>query len=128
MDPERDLDRILATMDVVRRPGAFAYIAAVSGTPPPAGASAMIDEGATTAYVVDADSDLGAQAAFRGAWLTLTVHTALDAVGLTAVVATALAGHDIPANVIAGLYHDHVLVPEDRADDAMAVLRDLRRR
>ena len=53
------------------------------------------------------------------------MHTALDAVGLTAAVATALAEHGIPANVIAGFYHDHLLVPEDRADDAVAVLRGL---
>ena len=125
MSGERDLEVILREMDVVRRPGAFAYILAVSGTPPPAGTFAMIDEGETTAYVVDADSELGAQAPFRAAWLTLTVHTALDGVGLTALLATALAGAGIPANVLAGFYHDHLLVPEDRADDALAVLRTL---
>ena len=112
-------------MDVARRPGAFAYIRAASGTPAPPATFAMIDEGETTAYVVDADSSLGEQAPFRAAWLTLTVHSALEAVGLTAAVATALAGAGIPANVLAGFYHDHLLVPEDRADDAIAVLRSL---
>ena len=122
---ERDLAVLLRDMDVARRPGAFAYILAVSGTAAPPGTFAMIDEGGTTAYVVDADSPLGEQAPFRAAWLTLTVHSALEAVGLTAAVATALAGAGIPANVLAGYYHDHLLVPEDRADDAIAVLRSL---
>ena len=46
------------------------------------------------------------------------MHSALEAVGLTAAVATALAAAGIPANVLAGYSHDHLLVPEDRADDA----------
>jgi hypothetical protein len=126
MSGERDLDAILRALDVSRRPGAFAYILGISGGPPPPVAFAMVDEGATTAYVVDADSPLGEQAPFRAAWLTLTVHSALDGVGLTAAVSTALAAAGIPANMLAGFYHDHVLVPEDRADDAVVVLRSLR--
>jgi len=119
---ERDLDTILATMDVARRPGAFAYLQVVAGTTPPPGAAAMIDEGATTTYVVAADSPAAAGATFRAAWLTITVHTALDGVGLTAALATALAAVGIPANVLAGLTHDHLLVPEERAGAAVAAL------
>jgi uncharacterized protein len=122
---ERDLDAILRALDVERRPGAFAYVLGISGGPPAPGMFAMVDEGGTTAYVVDADSPLGEQAPFRAAWLTLTVHSALEAVGLTAAVATALAAAGIPANVLAGFYHDHILVPEERADEAIAVLRSL---
>jgi hypothetical protein len=57
--------------------------------------------------------------------LTLTVHSSLEAVGLTAAVATALAARGIAANVIAGACHDHLLVPAARADEALAVLRAL---
>ncbi len=59
-------------------------------------------------------------------WLTLTVESSLEAVGLTAAFAAALAERGIPANVLAGLRHDHVLVPVDRAEDAVAALRSLR--
>lgn len=128
MSGERDLDVILEELEVDRRPGAFAYILAITGGAPPPELFAMIDEGATTAYVVDADSPLGREASFRAAWLTLTVHSALEAVGLTAAVSTALAAADIPANMLAGFYHDHILVPEERADEAIAVVRSLRRR
>lgn len=125
MTGEPELAVLLQDLDVERRPGAFAYIVGISGTAPPPATYAMIDEGDTTAFVVDADSSLGSRAPFRAAWLTLTVHSALEAVGLTAAVAGALARARIPANVIAGFYHDHLLVPEERADDAIAVLRDL---
>ena len=59
--------------------------------------------------------------------ITLTVHSSLEAVGLTAAVAGALAAHGIAANVIAGARHDHVFVPTARADEALAVLRQLSR-
>ncbi|MEM6783218.1 MAG: ACT domain-containing protein [Bacteroidota bacterium] len=59
--------------------------------------------------------------------LTLTVHSSLDAVGLTAAVATRLAAHGIPANVVAGFYHDHLFVPHDRAEEALAALQALSR-
>ncbi|GLC24431.1 ACT domain-containing protein [Roseisolibacter agri] len=59
--------------------------------------------------------------------ITLTVHSSLEAVGLTAAVSGALAARGIAANVIAGARHDHVFVPEMRADEALAVLQALSR-
>jgi hypothetical protein len=57
--------------------------------------------------------------------ISLTVHSSLAAVGLTAAVATALAREGISANVVAGSYHDYLLVPWDRRDAAMAALAEL---
>lgn len=62
---------------------------------------------------------------FRCAWITLTVHSDLQAVGLTAAFARALGDAGISCNVVAGAYHDHIFVPEERALDAMAALRQL---
>ena len=59
--------------------------------------------------------------------ITLTVHSALDGVGLTAAVATALANAGIPCNMIAGYHHDHVFVPAAMAGPAMTVLHELQR-
>ncbi|MGZ8413315.1 MAG: ACT domain-containing protein [Gemmatirosa sp.] len=67
-----------------------------------------------------ADAGLADAPAFR--CITLTVHSSLEAVGLTAAVATALAARGIAANVIAAARHDHVFVPAARADEALAVL------
>ena len=58
--------------------------------------------------------------------ITLTVHSSLDAVGLTAAVSAALAAKDITANVVAGFYHDHIFVAADKADRALQLLSGLR--
>lgn len=57
--------------------------------------------------------------------ITLSVYSSLEAVGLTAVVASALAKEGISANMIAAYHHDHVLVPVDKADEAMHILTRL---
>jgi uncharacterized protein len=71
--------------------------------------------------------ELGLSYDFAAAWITLRVHSALDAVGLTAAVSRALAHAGLSCNVLAGLHHDHLLVPAGRADEALAVLRELSR-
>jgi len=63
------------------------------------------------------------EAVFR--CITLTVHSSLEAVGLTAAVAQRLAEHDISANVVAAFYHDHVFVPTNKAKQAIAALQAL---
>ena len=55
--------------------------------------------------------------------ITLTVHSSLEAVGLTAAVSRLLADHGIAANILAGYYHDHIFVPRDKADVALRLLQ-----
>lgn len=55
--------------------------------------------------------------------ITLGAHSSLHAVGLTAAVAGRLAALGVSANVVAGAHHDHLFVPTDRADEALAALR-----
>lgn len=57
--------------------------------------------------------------------ITLTVHSSLHAVGLTAAVAGRLTEDGISANVVAAYHHDHVFVPSERAVEAMTVLEAL---
>ena len=57
--------------------------------------------------------------------ITLEVHSSLEAVGLTAAVAGALAKEGISSNVIAAYYHDHIFVPKASADRALAILQAL---
>ncbi|HAV77745.1 MAG TPA: acetyltransferase [Anaerolineae bacterium] len=56
------------------------------------------------------------------AWITLTVHSSLEAVGLTASVSKALTESNISCNVVAAYFHDHIFVPIADANEAMNVL------
>lgn len=57
--------------------------------------------------------------------ITLEVHSALEAVGFIARIATELAKQGMGVNPVAGFYHDHLFVPQDRAEDAMAILAQI---
>lgn len=62
---------------------------------------------------------------FVMSWITLNIHSALEAVGLTAAFSTALGENNISCNVIAGYYHDHIFVGQKDKDKAMKVLWEL---
>ena len=57
--------------------------------------------------------------------ITLGVQSSLAAIGLTARVAEALAARGISANMVAAFHHDHVFVPWERREEALALLRGL---
>lgn len=88
-------------------------------------ASFIETEGLTLIVPRDRADAVGEQ--YEGVFrmITLQVHSSLNAVGLTAAVANALADQNISANVVAAFYHDHVFVPSTSADAAIAVLHKL---
>lgn len=90
--------------------------------PPNAFALIQEDEGMT---LVVADKPTGRKSQF--ARITLTVHSDLHGVGLTADVSTALAKAGIACNVIAAFHHDHLFVPWERREEAMETLCQLSR-
>lgn len=126
MPGEEDLARMLASLDVEQRPGTFTF---VHGDWPGlrAVAHAIVEEAEGPTLVVEVDEAVavGAPVGFTASWLTLQVWSSLASTGLTAAVSAALAAEGIACNTIAGYYHDHLLVPADRTDDAVRVLREL---
>ena len=126
MTGERHLGRLLAALDPRPDPRDWVFVAVDAV---PAGVAPLMtfrEDEALTCVVTAAE----AQAAglpdgpvFRR--ISLGVQSSLEAVGLTAVVATALADAGISANVVAAFHHDHVFVPAERAAEALAALRRL---
>jgi hypothetical protein len=126
---ERSLQTVLASLSVVQRPGHF-YFVDLDEVPAGAEVQATVVETEGTTAVVELEA-LGREVLpteFAAAWLTIETDSALDLVGLTAVLSQALAGRGIACNVLAGLHHDHLLVPATEAGRAIAILDELRGR
>jgi hypothetical protein len=125
---ERELAVLLASLDPELHPGRYVFaLAPEGGLPPDLDVVAMVREAEGVTLVLPAADADRAGLRYDGAFeqITLRVHSALDAVGLTAAFSTALAVAGLSANVIAGLHHDHVFVQAGRGPDALAVLRAL---
>ena len=122
MPPIADLRLLLQSMEPRLNPGIFVF----SSLPPgrvldptwiiaairePEGLSVVVEESVAAREYLEV--------AFRCAWITLTVNSALEAVGLTAAFASALGKAGISCNVVAGTQHDHIFVPVHLATKAM---------
>jgi hypothetical protein len=83
------------------------------------------EEGLSVVAPARALAEAGVRHSAGWAMISLAVHSSLAAVGLTAAIASALAEHGISANVVAAYYHDHIFVPWERRDQAMAILAAL---
>lgn len=128
--PVSDLPTLLRSLRPVLNAGVYAF-ASVPPDADPSGLAplATFREAEGLTVIVDADDAdrAGLDVAFRAAWITLTVHSDLAAVGLTAAVAGALAEIGVSCNVLAAVHHDHLFVPVADADRALACLTALQR-
>ncbi len=120
-----DLEQMLATLEPKLRDGEFVFVAEPPGSTLVPEALIQEDEGRTLVVRREVADEAGLTYDFVGSWITLTVHSSLDAIGLTAAFSTALGEAGISCNVLAALHHDHIVVPVAQRDEAMTVLREL---
>ena len=129
MTGETNLTSLIRGMEPVLQDGAYVFVTLAPG-------AAMADglqprmvfeeaEGTTLIVLRDRADACGLAAEFPCRMITLNIHSSLAAVGFLAAVAAHLAGHGMGVNPVSGYYHDHLFVPEDRADDAMEALHAL---
>ena len=128
MTGETSLPTLLRQMNPVLNAGDYVFcsvgdIAQLQGLQPLGSFSER--EGITVILAREQAERLGLPFDYVAAWLTLEVHSALAAVGLSAAVASALAEVGISCNLIAGYYHDHLFVTADDGARAQRVLRQL---
>ena len=125
MAGETNLAALLATMQPVLNPGEYVFCTAPAGAAVPMSAVSGTfrePEGLTLILARETADTYGLAYDVVMAWLTLTVHSSLAAVGLTAAVATALARENISCNVVAAFFHDHLFVTHADADRALRTL------
>ncbi|MFJ3202802.1 ACT domain-containing protein [Streptomyces sp. NPDC086989] len=128
MAGERDLQKLLASMSPRLDEAEYVFTLAPGGEVP-ADVRPFVtvreDEGLTLVLLREEADQAGLAYDYVAARITLRVHSALDAVGLTAAVATALAEVGLSCNVVAGLHHDHLFVAYAGGGRASAVLAGL---
>jgi hypothetical protein len=123
-----DLDLLLATLSPSLAPGEYAYVAVPSSDEVAALNPVCVfreEEAITVICPRKRAEEAGLRTGGLYRQITLRVHSSLQAVGLLAAVASALAAAGIPCNAVSAYYHDHLFVPEEEALRAMDVLSSL---
>jgi hypothetical protein len=126
--PFADLAQLLHSLSPARNDGVYCFVVVPFGTDLMAlRPIATIAEREGLSLVVEESVAISHRLSplFRAAWITLGVHSDLNAVGLTAAVSGALADAGISCNVVAGAVHDHLFVPIESADETIRVLQRL---
>jgi hypothetical protein len=123
-----NLAALLRTMQPTLNRGTYVFASVPDGQVLPVRsivASIREAEGLSVVIEESAAQEACLSTVFRCAWITLSVNSDLETVGLTAAFSSALANASISCNVVAGLNHDHIFVPVGQAELALEVLRTL---
>ncbi|MCX5425110.1 ACT domain-containing protein [Streptomyces sp. NBC_00078] len=130
MAGETDLSKLLSGMRPELDPGRYVFTTVEGDIP--AGVAPVVTvaepEGLTLVVRQEEADVAGLAYDYVAGWITLRVVSALEAVGLTAAFARELADAGLSCNVVAGYHHDHIFVPHEQAEQAVAALNGLAHR
>ncbi len=128
MAGETDLQKLLAAMSPELLPDTYVFctVQGIYGDYSELSPLASFAESEGLTLVITEEKAKGAGLYYETVFkaITLTVHSSLDAVGLTAAVSSQLAKKGISANVIAAYYHDHIFVQTEKAALAIETLNN----
>jgi len=128
MPSDNHTHKLIRNVQPYLNPGRYVFINLEDTDAVPLNAAICIfreKEGITCVLEQQIADDLHLSYAFIAGWITLNVYSSLEAVGLTARVSSALAAEHISCNAMAAFHHDHIFVPFQHVDKAMALLRKL---
>lgn len=125
MESLHDLEESLAALNP--QLGGEYVFATVEEVPPDVTPFAVIREAEGTTVVIRAVDavERGLTATNLFTRITAGAVTSLNSVGVTATITQTIASRGIPCNVIAGYYHDHFFVPEESAQEVIAMMSRL---
>ncbi len=131
MSGETNLEILLASMEPVLDKQPFGFVTVPHAEVPLSAADIFAcireDEGVTVVAPIEVLQRRNIKCDEHWAKISLTVHSSLAAVGLTAAFAKALGDKGVSANVVAGYFHDHMFVQWQRRNDAMEALASLKK-
>jgi hypothetical protein len=127
MTGESHLPTLIRTMKPSAGPDIYVFLSIASGQPVPGGIVPIMmfreAEGMTLIVPRDQAEAAGLAGSFPSRMITLTVQSALEAVGFMAAVTAHLAEAGIAVNAVSAFHHDHLFVAEARTDEALAILK-----
>ena len=130
MPGENDLAKLLQNMKPEMRDGVFVFCSIPFDKEIPAAFRPVHifreREGTTLVMRREEAESAGLPHQFASRLITLTVHSSLEAVGFLAAITGRLAQAGISVNAVSAYYHDHLFVPEDRADETLRILEEMR--
>ena len=129
MSGETDLQKLLASMTPHLFPEIYVFATLPPGMSLPGELEPVMRfserEGTTLILPEDQARAAGLVGTFRCRMITLDIHSSLEAVGFLAAITTRLAAAGMGVNPVSAFYHDHLFVPADWAEEALAILRQL---
>ncbi len=128
MSGEKDLEILLKTLKPELHPGEFVFCVIEEANKVSIEDIILFfkeDEGYTVILEKSIADRLHLSYSFIASWISLNVHSSLEAVGLTAAFSTVLSEAGVSCNVVAAFYHDHIFVNEKDMEKALMVLNNL---